>query len=179
MVVAFIALCVALAGTATALPGRSRVKTDDIARNAVRTKHIKSGNVKRSDIGANAIDSARVGSDALTGRDILESSLEKVPTASNADSAPIAKLVYKSAQYVADSPPSLTSTQGSVSCDSGFKATGGGVRVSNPNSSGNMLRLQSSFPNGSDGWTADVLNEGTTPGVFTVWVVCAPAAATG
>ena len=36
MVVAFVALCVALAGTANALPGKSRVKKDDIARAAVR-----------------------------------------------------------------------------------------------------------------------------------------------
>ena len=53
MVVALVALCVALAGTATALPGRARVKKDDIARAAVRrsahqvdarsqSKHIKS-----------------------------------------------------------------------------------------------------------------------------------------
>ena len=39
MVVAFVALCVALAGTASALPGRARVKKDDIARAAVRRPH--------------------------------------------------------------------------------------------------------------------------------------------
>ena len=64
MIVAFVALCVALAGTATALPGRSRVKKDDIARaavrakhlytNAVRTKHIRARNVTRSKISRRA-----------------------------------------------------------------------------------------------------------------------------
>jgi hypothetical protein len=97
MAVAFISLCVALAGTATALPGRSRVKRDDIARNAVLSKHIKSGNVRTSDIrkrnvtrskiARNAIDSDLVATDALTGADILESSLATVPNASNATTA--------------------------------------------------------------------------------------------
>ena len=58
MVVAFVALGVALAGTANALPGKIGVKKDDIARaavrtqhlytNAVRTKHIRARNVTRS-----------------------------------------------------------------------------------------------------------------------------------
>jgi hypothetical protein len=97
MAVAFIALCVALAGTATALPGRSRVKKDDIARNAVRSKHIRTANVRSSDIRSrsvtrsriarNAINSDLVGNDALTGADILESSLGPVPNAANATNA--------------------------------------------------------------------------------------------
>lgn len=97
MIVAFIALCVALAGTATALPGRNKVRSDDIARGAVRSsdigraavrsRHIKSRNVTRSKIAAKAINSSLVGTDALTGANILESSLEAVPNATNAASA--------------------------------------------------------------------------------------------
>ena len=48
MVVAFIALCVALAGTANALPGRARVKKDDIARAAVRSHSTSSRTAVRS-----------------------------------------------------------------------------------------------------------------------------------
>jgi hypothetical protein len=97
MVVAFIALSVALAGTATALPGRNAVKKGDIARsavtsrtiarNAVRSRHIKSRNVTRSKIAKKAIDSSLVGTDALTGGNILESSLGAVPNATNAANA--------------------------------------------------------------------------------------------
>jgi hypothetical protein len=93
MVVAFVALCVALAGTATALPGRARVKKDDIARaavraqhiyqNAVRSKHIKARNVTRSKIAKRSINSELVGKDAITGENIVESSLTTVPAASN------------------------------------------------------------------------------------------------
>ena len=97
MVVAFIALCVALAGTATALPGRARVKADDISRAAVRSthiksravqsKHIKSRAVTRSKIAKRAVSSNEVGQDALTGTNIVESSLGTVPNASNATNA--------------------------------------------------------------------------------------------
>jgi hypothetical protein len=94
MVVAFIALCVALAGTATALPGRARVKKDDIARAAVRavhikaravqSKHIKSRAVTRSKIARRAVGASETGQDALKGENIVESSLGTVPNASNA-----------------------------------------------------------------------------------------------
>ena len=97
MVVAFIALCVALAGTATALPGRARVKADDISRAAVRSTHIKSRAVQskhikgravtRSKIARRAVGSSEVGQDALKGENIVESSLTTVPNASNATNA--------------------------------------------------------------------------------------------
>ena len=88
MIVAMVALSVALAGTATALPGRARVKKDDISRAAVRSvhiksravqsKHIKSRAVTRSKIAKRAISSNEVGQDALTGANIVESSLSTV-----------------------------------------------------------------------------------------------------
>jgi hypothetical protein len=97
MVVAFIALCVALAGTATALPGRGRVTADDIKRAAVRSthiksravqsKHVKSRAVTRSKIARRAVGSSEVGQDALTGENIVESSLGTVSSASNATNA--------------------------------------------------------------------------------------------
>jgi hypothetical protein len=95
MAVAFIALCVALAGTASALPGRNQVKRDDIARNAVRSnditrnairnRHIKARQVTRSKIARRSINSLLVGTDALVGSNILESSLAKVPDADKLD----------------------------------------------------------------------------------------------
>jgi hypothetical protein len=97
MIVALVALSVALAGTATALPGRARVKKDDISRAAVRSvhiksraiqsKHIKSRAVTRSKIAKRAISSGEVGQDALTGTNIVESSLATVPSASSATNA--------------------------------------------------------------------------------------------
>jgi hypothetical protein len=107
MVVAFIALGVALAGTANALPGKNRVRKDDIARaavrtqhiykNAVRTKHIRARNVTRSKIARRAINSELVGQDALTGENIVESSLSTVPNASKVNSRSVAKIAFVAA----------------------------------------------------------------------------------
>ena len=65
----------------------SQIGPKDIARNAVRSKHIQSGNVKRSDLAANAVASPQVAGDSLNGSDIIESSLGKVASATSADSA--------------------------------------------------------------------------------------------
>src|SRR5215207_5359811 len=104
MIVAFVALCVALAGTASALPGKNRVKKDDIARaavrakhiysNAVRTKHIRSRNVTRSKIARRAISSELVGQDALTGENVVESSLSTVPNASKVNNRSVEKIGF-------------------------------------------------------------------------------------
>jgi hypothetical protein len=133
MVVAFVALCVALAGTASALPGKNRVKKGDIARSAVtsrtiakgavRTRAIKSRNVTRSRIALKAIDSSRVGSDALTGANILESSLGTVPKAAAAESlngVAIKKFNFRTGSVTGPSTTPLVSQNGltlSTSCE--------------------------------------------------------------
>src|SRR5688572_9401278 len=97
MVVAFLALCVALAGTASELQWKSSVNNDDISHaavraqhiysNAVRCKHIRARNVTRSKIARRAVNSDLVGQDALTGQNLVESSLGTVPSASSASNA--------------------------------------------------------------------------------------------
>jgi hypothetical protein len=114
MVVAFIALGVALAGTASALPGKSRVKKDDIARaairaqhiysNAVRTKHLRARNVTRSKISRRAINSDLVGVDALTGQNIVESSLSTVPNSSKVNNRSVEKIAFVAAAGTAATP---------------------------------------------------------------------------
>src|SRR5688572_20359613 len=111
MIVAFVALCVALAGTASALPGKSRVKKDDIARaavraqhiysKAVRSKHIRARNVTRSKIARRAINSDLVGQDALTGENIVESSLSTVANASKVNNRSVEKIAFITAQGTA------------------------------------------------------------------------------
>jgi hypothetical protein len=104
MVVALVALSVALAGTATALPGRNTVRKDDIARaavrtqhiysKAVRTKHIRARNVTRSKIARRAINSDLIGVDAVTGQNIVESSLSTVPNSSKVNSRTVEKMSF-------------------------------------------------------------------------------------
>jgi hypothetical protein len=66
VVVSYLALFVALGGTAGALAGRNTVDSGDI----------KPRNVKRSDIATNAVNSAKVAADTLAGADVASNTLQ-------------------------------------------------------------------------------------------------------
>jgi hypothetical protein len=59
-VVAYLALFVALSGTALALPGKNRVKSNDIARGAVKGKSLADAAVARAKIRDGAVISAKL-----------------------------------------------------------------------------------------------------------------------
>jgi hypothetical protein len=87
LVIALLALFVALGGTTYAvqrLPKRS-VGSAQLRTDAVHNRSIKAGAVSRSKIRRKAVTADQVGTDALIGRNILESSLSKVPDADKLD----------------------------------------------------------------------------------------------
>src|SRR3954449_12988576 len=61
------------------------VQNSDLGPDAVTTSKIKAGNVGTTDLAAGAVTSAKVGDDSLTGADVRESSLGKVPEADTLD----------------------------------------------------------------------------------------------
>jgi hypothetical protein len=65
-VLATIALLVALAGSAIALPGKNSVDKNDIQKNAVRSKAIKNGQVKAADIADGAVGTGKLADGAVT-----------------------------------------------------------------------------------------------------------------
>lgn len=65
-IVGYVAVFLALAGSAAALPGRNTVDSGDIVN----------GEVKRPDLAADAVSSAKVAGDSLTGADIDETTLD-------------------------------------------------------------------------------------------------------
>ena len=69
-VTSMLALFVALGGTTAWAV--ATIGTNDIKRNAVRSKHIKSGNVKRSDIAANAVNSQRLANGSVASADLAD-----------------------------------------------------------------------------------------------------------
>jgi hypothetical protein len=87
MAVAFIALLAALSGTAVALPGKNTVDSGDLKKNSVTSPDIAKGAVKTADIARNAVTGAKVRNNSLSGNDVNESTLGKVPSATNADNA--------------------------------------------------------------------------------------------
>ena len=82
-----IALFVALGGVSYGLAGRNTVTSDDIVKNGVKSKDIKNEGIKGKDIRGNAITGPKVAPGALGGSEINENTLDKVPSASNADQA--------------------------------------------------------------------------------------------
>jgi hypothetical protein len=99
MGVAFLALVVALGGSADAVTAvgprsvgskqlkRQSVTGAAIRANAVGARHLRKGAVTATRLGANAVNGGKVADGSLTGADVAESSLGVVPNASHAVSA--------------------------------------------------------------------------------------------
>ena len=85
LVVSFIALAIAISGTAVALPGKNKVETNDIEKRAVTSKKI--GNkavttkklqnlaVTSAKLAGNSVDGGKVAPGSLTGEDIADNSI--------------------------------------------------------------------------------------------------------
>jgi hypothetical protein len=116
----------------------------------------------------------------LTGDDIKESALDKVPLAATADiathagaAAALDKVSYRSA--AATAPPMTDSTPATAVCDPGQHGIVGGVRVDHPN----VAVIDDSYPDGGGtAWTAHV-GTGSGGTNFTVTAICTIAAAVG
>jgi hypothetical protein len=175
LALAFIALLlVALGGTSYAA-----VK---LSANSVQTKHIKNS----------AVTGTKVKKDTLTGADIKEASLQGIVSSESAHAAKAAgvdKTFIKSAPYAVATAPQVACpgtppgscftpltqfTSGSVNCDPGQVAVGGGARPDDFN----MNTVVESYPAGASGWAATVGNDDVTrPHGFNVYVICIPGSA--
>ena len=166
MVVACIALAVALGGTSYA--------AIRLPANSVGTTQLKRG----------AVTAVKVRGNSLTGSQINEERLAKVPSARMADGAtvaetaeaareaaraPVTRLDYQSAVVAL---PAGVVTLGRADCSSGLNAVGGGVNLPDP-FNGNIA---DTFPLGKTAWGVHAYS--TIAQNMIVWVVCAQAAST-
>lgn len=88
LIVAIIALIAATSGAAVALPGKKSVKSDDLAKNVVKSKHIKKKNVKTSDLAKNGVKGSKVANESLSEKDLGDYGLlGKAPVKVGATSA--------------------------------------------------------------------------------------------
>ena len=83
-IVGYVALFLALAGGAYALPGRNTVDSGDIRNGQVKTADIRNSNVRGADIGVGAVGSSDVADNALTGTDIAPDALTGADVAADA-----------------------------------------------------------------------------------------------
>jgi hypothetical protein len=185
IVVAFMALVIALGGTSYAalkLPAKS-----------VGAKQLKRSSVTSIAIAAGAVDGSKVKDDSLTGADINESSVAKVPSAGNADNAANAanaahansaaaldKVTYRTVGVSAVPAPDATTasvTPGTAGCDSGQHVVGGGVRLDDTATTA----IVDSYPDaGGTAWTVHIDNgDNLAAHGFTVYAVCVTSATVG
>jgi hypothetical protein len=149
MVVACVALAVALGGTSYAaikLP-RNSVGTQQLRKNAVVATKLSARSVGPQKLQSNAVTTRTVKDNQLTGAKIVESSLEKVPSAAAADKAADATTVggyavRRFASTVAPNGPGATvlSLNGLVvtmTCPGGAVA----LRANNTSGEGAQLRF--------------------------------------
>jgi hypothetical protein len=123
-VVSAIALFVALGGGAYAV---------SIAKkNSVTSKSIKNGQVKGKDLAKNAVNGAKVADNSLTGAEINESSVGKVPSATNANHATSADSATSASNAATldgqDSTHFGVGIMGGVMLDVGLSAVASGVQ---------------------------------------------------
>ena len=92
LAIAFLALLVALSGTAVALPGRNTVDSGDIKNQVIRSLDLRGNAVTGAKVRRNSLTGADVrnlgggdvNADSLTGEDINEGTLGQVPQAATA-----------------------------------------------------------------------------------------------
>jgi hypothetical protein len=145
--------------------------------NSVGPKQLKAKAVTAPKIKANAINGSKIANGSLTAADLSPATLAKVPAASSADSAPIARLQIVSADGTNSPAPASGGVDvkgATATCPTGMYAIGGGVHVSDSSSQA----MNDSHPAGLTAWSGEAYNAGGGTPSFTVSAVCAPAATT-
>jgi hypothetical protein len=83
-VIAFVALMIALSGSAIALPGTNKVDSGDIKNGTVKSKDVRDNNLKSRDVRDGALTGVDIKDGTLAGADIDEGTLGQVPSAATA-----------------------------------------------------------------------------------------------
>jgi hypothetical protein len=112
VVIGVVALVLAMAGGAVALPGKNSVKSNDIAKNAVKSKHVKS--IKSADISANAVGADAIGAGAVGASELADGSVSTAKLGNGA---------VTEAKLSADVAGEVVSSNGSVPADAGQTVT--------------------------------------------------------
>jgi hypothetical protein len=189
-VTSFLALFVALSAgsyAAISLPAKS-VGTKQLKSKAVTSAKLGTGAVTGPKIAADAVNGPKIAADAVDGTKVKDASLTaadiniqgfpKVPAAAAADSAAsatISRVKIVSAVGTSRANSGNAPIDGATAtCDPGLVVTGGGVNLSDQT---NQL-ANDTYPNGTGAWSAHVVNFGASTPTFTVYAICAPAAAT-
>jgi hypothetical protein len=160
-VVAYLALFVALSGTAWSA---AKIGPRDIERNAVKSRHIADGAVRAADVADDTTPHA------LTGEDIAADSLRSVDLGQNSvEPSEFGTLWFETEQV---SVPDEQTVFLPVHCDPGYEAISGGADfVQDAPGVGPEMMISSLFYNGS-GFTARGFNLSGGTRTFVTSALC-------
>jgi hypothetical protein len=160
LVVAFVALFVALVGTAfsggSKVPGKNGVKSSDIAPMNVKTGDLKDGAVTSAKLAADSVTDAKLAANAVTGGKVANNSL----TGADID--------YGSHIVTGTNPEGANGAQ--ATCPAGEIVTGGGADSGDVPDTGD---LDSSFPETATQWQVFYLSNANA-GDITAYAICMP-----
>jgi hypothetical protein len=140
-----------------------------IAPGAVNGAKVRDSSLTGADIAPGAVDGAKVRDGSLTGADIAG----KAPAAVIADMlASVQRIAVASANDPAPAG-SFSTKAATAACPAGTFVVGGGASVGDQNAQ----LVNDSYPSSTTSWTANVSNGAPTAPGFTVYAICAPAAA--
>ncbi len=167
LVVSLLALVISLGGTSYAA-----VK--------INGQQVKAGTLPGKALKAKTVKRAKIAPDTLTGAQVKEATLGKVPAAGRADTAVRADLALDvpDGAIRAGDLGAMTPRVASQSVAAGAGATvaarcsPGEVAISGGHSSSGDLLVRSSARSQTDGWFVSVANTGASPGALTVVAYC-------
>ena len=113
-IVAYLALFLALGGVSAY--AADKITSSEIARNAVRSKHVKNGQIKAPDLGAGAVRNAKLAANAVTGSKVLNGSLKLADLGIKVTkvSVNVPSIGGDACDFVAVTVPGLDSSEGVI-----------------------------------------------------------------
>jgi hypothetical protein len=177
LAISLVALFVSIGGigyAATTITGKN------VKNGSLTGKDVKNSSLTGSDVKNSSLTGKDIKNNSLTGSDVKESKLGKVPSAGTADTAGSARISQVKTVTVTGTATGTTTGDGlftaTATCPAGLNVVGGGSQVSDPTTE----YVNDMWPSSATAYTARVFNptDGTTR-TFTVYAICAPAAATG
>jgi hypothetical protein len=185
MVIAFIALFVALAGTAfsvgSRVPGKNGVKSSDIAPKAVKTSDLGGAAVTSNKLAASAATAAKLAANAVTGEKLAANAVTGEKLAANAvtgekvaaDALTGANISYGSHVVTGNNPEGADGA--TATCPAGEIATGGGADSADPADTGALLTsTPQPITGAATSWRVFYESTANAGDIF-VFAICMPA----
>ncbi len=173
MVIAFIALGIAIGGTAYAatLP-RNSVGARQLRADAVRSSKVKDGSLRVRDF-SRATRNALRGPQGPQGAQGPQGPPGPAGGGGGGGAAAVTITIAQTQGTVGPVGSDVaTRASATAQCPTGYKVTGGGVSLANANNP--EIAIGYSAPTGNGlSWTAAVDNDTSNPQTFTVYAVCA------